>query len=48
MQAALVLVQILETLELLYEKMQQQVCIGGEMGRLFETYAGTKQGTKRA
>jgi hypothetical protein len=29
-----------------YEKVQQQVFIGGEMGRLFETYVGTKQGSE--
>jgi hypothetical protein len=34
-----------DTLVLLYEKVQHQVCIGGEMGRLFETYVGTQQGT---
>jgi hypothetical protein len=38
--------QFLDTLVLLYDKVQQQVCIGGEMGRLFETYVGTKQGSE--
>jgi hypothetical protein len=38
--------QFLDTLVLLYEKVQQQVCIGGEMGKLFETYMGTKQGSE--
>jgi hypothetical protein len=36
----------LDKLVLLYEKVQQQVCIGGEMGRLCETYVGTKQGSE--
>ena len=38
--------QFLDTLVLLYDKVQQQVCIGGEMGRLFDTYVGTKQGSE--
>jgi Reverse transcriptase (RNA-dependent DNA polymerase) len=36
----------LDTLMLLYDKVQQQVCIGGKMGRLFDTYVGTKQGSE--
>jgi hypothetical protein len=39
--------QYLDTLLLLYiRKAQQQVCIGGEMGRLYEAYVGTKQGSE--
>jgi Reverse transcriptase (RNA-dependent DNA polymerase) len=36
----------LDTLVLLYAKVQQQVCIGGDVGRLFDTYVGTKQGSE--
>ena len=36
----------LDTLLLLYDKIQQQVCIGGEVGQLFDTYLGTKQGSE--
>jgi hypothetical protein len=38
--------QFLDTLVLLYDKVQQQVCIGGDVGRLFNTYVGTKQGSE--
>jgi exonuclease III len=38
--------QFLDTLLLLYDKVRQQVCIGGEVGRLFDTYLGTKQGSE--
>jgi hypothetical protein len=38
--------QFLDTLVLLYDKVQQQVCIGGDVGRLFDTYVGTKQGSE--
>jgi hypothetical protein len=38
--------QFLDTLVLLYEKVQQQVCIGGERGRVFHTSVGTKQGNE--
>ena len=38
--------RFLDTLVLLYDKVQQQVCIGGDVGRLFDTYVGTKQGSE--
>jgi hypothetical protein len=39
--------QFLGTLPvLLHEKVQQQVCIGGEMCTLFETYVGIKEGSE--
>jgi hypothetical protein len=38
--------QFLDTLVLLYDRVQQQVCIGGDVGRLFDTYVGTKQGSE--
>ena len=38
--------QFLDTLLLLYDKVQQQVCIGGEVGQVFDTYIGTKQGSE--
>jgi Reverse transcriptase (RNA-dependent DNA polymerase) len=36
----------MDTLLLLYDKVQQQVSIGGEVGQLFDTYLGTKQGSE--
>ena len=38
--------QFLDTLLLLYDKVQQQVCIDGQVGKLFDTYLGTKQGSE--
>jgi hypothetical protein len=37
---------LLDPLVLLCKKVQHQVCTGGEMGRMFETYVGTKQGSE--
>jgi sorting nexin-29 len=38
--------EFLNRLMLLYERVQQQVCIQGQMGELFDTYVGTKQGSE--
>ena len=38
--------RFLDTQVLLCDKVQQQVCSGGDVGRLFDTYVGIKQGSE--
>lgn len=38
--------KFLNMLMLLYDSVQQQVCIGGVAGEVFDTYLGTKQGSE--